>query len=176
MRRITRLDYDQMLQEMKAAHLEQVRLHGRMTNMKKTLAHSPVAFRSLMTWYDLRDNVVPFLGDRLTNLFAHSISNQTDCLICSTFFRRILKDAGENPDHLELNETEQLVVEFGRQLVTDANSVSDELFAKLRGRFSESEVVDLTAFGALMIATNIFNNALKIELDDYLVPYKKGTK
>ena len=41
-----------------------------------------------MTWYPLRDTVQPFLGERLTTLFAHAISSETDCLICSTFFRR----------------------------------------------------------------------------------------
>ena len=51
-----------------------------------------------MTWYDLRDEVEPFLGERATMLFAHAISAETDCLICSTFFRRLLIDAGEDPD------------------------------------------------------------------------------
>ena len=32
--------------------------------MKRTLARSPVALRSLMTWYDLRDEVAAFLGER----------------------------------------------------------------------------------------------------------------
>ena len=75
-----------------------VAAHGRATNMKRTLARSPVALRSLMTWYDLRDEVVAFLGERATLLFAHAISTGTDCLICSTFFRRLLIDAGDNPD------------------------------------------------------------------------------
>ena len=51
-----------------------VTTHGRTTNMKRTLARSPVALDALMTWYDLRDAVVPFLGERLTTLFAHAIS------------------------------------------------------------------------------------------------------
>jgi len=48
--------------------------HGRVTNMKRTLAREPVALRALMTWYDVRDQVLPFLGSRLTMLFAHAIS------------------------------------------------------------------------------------------------------
>jgi hypothetical protein len=34
------------------------------------------------------------------------------------------------------------------------------------------QVVALTAFGGLMVATNLFNNALQIDLDEYLVPYR----
>jgi len=30
---------------------------GRASNMKRTLARSPVALRALMQWYDLRDEV-----------------------------------------------------------------------------------------------------------------------
>ncbi len=147
--------------------------HGRVTNMKRTLAHSPVALRVLLEWYELRDEVFPFLGDRLTNLFAHAISAQTDCLICSTFFRRILIDAGENPEALALDAREQAVVEFGRQLARDPNGVSDELFAQLAGYFEPDQIVSLIAFGGLMIATNVFNNAVQVDLDEYLWAYRK---
>jgi len=159
-----------------AARLEldkQLAAHGRVTNMKRTLAYSPVALRALMTWYELREEVIPFLGERRTNLFAHAVSSQTDCLICSTFFRRILSDAGENPDLLDLDEVEQALVGYGRQLARDANRVDDELFAQLSAQFSAAQLVTLTVFGGLMIATNVFNNALQVDLDDYLQPYRK---
>src|SRR5207244_12413967 len=64
--------------------------YGRVTNMKRTLAHSPAALRALMHWYDLHDEVVAFLGPRAATVFVHAISSATDCLICSTFFRRWL--------------------------------------------------------------------------------------
>ena len=165
---------DEELPEKSRAVLERhVAEHGSVTNLKRTLAHSPVALRVLLEWYALRDEVVPFLGERLTNLFAHAISSQTDCLICSTFFRRILIDAGENPDVLALDQREAAVVEFGRQLARDPNHVSDELFERLAGYFKPDEIVSLTAFGGLMIATNVFNNAVQVDLDEYLWAYRK---
>src|SRR6516162_3915651 len=95
------------------AALDEIRAaHGRVTNMKRTLARAPVALRALMTWYDLRDQVVPLLGERLTVLFAHAISSGTDCLVCSTFFRRLLIDSGEDPDALHLEKWEQTVVDY----------------------------------------------------------------
>lgn len=150
--------------------------HGRTTNMKRTLAHSPVALQALMTWYDLHGEVSAFLGIRPTTLFVHAISAQTDCLICSTFFRRWLIEAGENPDALKLNEQEQTLVDFGRQLVRNANAVSDELFARLRTFLAPEQLVSLTAFGGMMIATNTFNNALQVDLDEYLLPFRKGPR
>ena len=80
-----------------AAHVATGR---RMTNMKWTLAHSPVALDALLQWYPLHDEVVPVLGERRTWLFCHAISTASDCLICSTFFRRLLIDAGEDPASL----------------------------------------------------------------------------
>ncbi len=105
--------------------------HGRVTNMKLTLAHSPLALSALMQWYPIHDSVAAFLGRRATTLFVHAISTETDCLICSTFFRRILVEAGENPDALALSETERALVDYGRRLAVDANQVSDELYARL---------------------------------------------
>jgi alkylhydroperoxidase family enzyme len=151
----------------------QIAAHGRVTNMKCTLARSPVALSALMQWYPLYDAVLPFLGQRATALFVHAISAQTDCLICSTFFRRWLFEQGENPDDLSLDEREQTLVDYGRQLAVDANGVSDALYARLASWLRPEEIVTTTAFGALMIATNVFNNAIRVELDDYLQPFRK---
>jgi alkylhydroperoxidase family enzyme len=152
------------------------REHGRVTNMKRTLAHAPVGLRAMMQWYDVHREVVAFLGPRATAIFTHAISSQTDCLICSTFFRRWLKDGGDDPDHLQLDERTQAIVDYGRQLARDANAVSDELFAALQRWFTQEQLVNLTVLGGLMIATNVFNNAVRVDLDDYLQPYRKDSR
>jgi alkylhydroperoxidase family enzyme len=172
MARIPPLEYDNAPAEARAAHDHHRDHVGRITNMKRTLLHSLPAFEALMQWYPLRDTVSPFLGERLTLLFAHAVSAETDCLICSTFFRRLLIQAGENPDQLALDELEAAVVAFGRQLATDAHAVSDELYAELARRFTAEQIVALTAFGAIMLATNVVNNALRVDLDEYLEPFR----
>jgi alkylhydroperoxidase family enzyme len=150
----------------------QLAAHGRVTNMKRTLAHSATALHALMTWYPLRDRVAAFLGERATTLFAHAISSGTDCLICSSFFRRVLVESGEDPDALRLDERERAVVDYGAQLARDANAVDDDLYGRLAAFLAPAQLVDLTAFGALMLATNVFNNALRVDLDEYLEPYR----
>ncbi len=173
MPRIRPIDPDAASAEQRAAHEEHEQHHGRMTNMKRTLLHSLPAFHALMEWYTLRDSVRPFLGDRGATIFSHAISAETDCLICSTFFRRILIDAGEDPDELALDEREQLLVDFGRRLARDAKGVDDALFTRLTNQFSSAEIVALTAFGSIMLATNIFNDALRVDLDGSLEPYRR---
>ena len=174
MPRIRPVEYAEATPALRAAHDEVVRQEGRITNMKRTLLHSLPAFHALMEWYALRDSVRPFLGDRLVDLFAHAISTENDCLICSTFFRRILLESGQNPDRLVLNEREEVVVEFGRRLAKPFARVPDDLFARLAATFTDEQIVALTAFGALMIATNVFNNALDVDLDGYLEPYRRS--
>jgi alkylhydroperoxidase family enzyme len=136
----------------------QIREHDRMTNMKRTLAHNGAALHALMEWYPLRDEVRTFLGERLTDLFAHAVSAENDCLICSTFFRRILIERGEDPENLRLDERDVVVLEYARRLATGGHDVSD---------------VTLTAFGSIMLATNVLNNALQVDLDDYLEPFRR---
>jgi alkylhydroperoxidase family enzyme len=126
-----------------------------------------------MTWYPLRDEVYGFLGQRATTLFAHAVSTEAECLICSTFFRRVLIDAGEDPDRLRLDDRESAVVEFGRALTRDYRRVPAAVHERVAAFLDAPQIVALTAFGAMMIATNIFNNALELELDEYLVAYRR---
>ncbi len=174
MPRIRPVQYEEAAPAARAAHDEVVREHGRITNMKRTLLHSLPAFQALMEWYPLRDTVQPFLGERLTDLFSHAISAENDCLVCSTFFRRILIEAGGDPDRFELDGREAAVVDFGRHLAGPFARVPDEVYERLSAAFTEEQIVALTAFGALMVATNVFNNALEVDLDGYLEPYKKS--
>ena len=156
-------------QELAAAH---VATGSRMTNMKWTLAHSPVALDALLQWYPLFEAVEPVLGQRRTWLFCHAISTASDCLICSTFFRRLLIDAGEDPDAPVLDDYDELIVDFGRRLATDPHAIEGGLRARLDAHFDEAQIVLLTAFGAIMVATNVVNDALGVPLDGYLERYR----
>ena len=146
---------------------------ARMTNMKWTAARSPETLAMLLTWYPLFDRIAAFLGERRAQLLAHSISDRNDCLVCSTYFRRILIDAGEDPGALQLDADDELIVELGRTLADDPH-IGDDLYGRLAERYSEQQLVELVGFGAIMVATNVFNDALGVPLDDYLQPYRKA--
>src|SRR6266487_4838470 len=92
----TRLAFEKHIAEYKS----------RITNMKATLAHSLLSFEVYMDWYPLYEEVKKILGERLACLYAYSISHATDCPLCSTYFRKIIIDAGEKPEDLVLNEDE----------------------------------------------------------------------
>ena len=83
-------DYDSASEEVKREYDDQIAKHGRITNMKRTLLHNVPAFKAYMEWYTLYDLLVPVVGERAMSLYSYAISSGNDCLVCSTFFRKIL--------------------------------------------------------------------------------------
>lgn len=173
MAHISQVNYNEASPEVKEEFEYQISHNGRITNMKKTLLHSLPAYRALMEWYTLRDEVEPFLGNRGVNFFCYAISTENDCLICSTFFAQILDELNIEFDSFSFTEKEAAVIDYGRALVSTPHDISEYIFLRLKQFFNEEQIVALTAFGSIMIATNLINTALKVELDEELVPYSK---
>lgn len=164
-------DYDDLDAVARGRWDGQIAQHGRITHMKRTLLHSVPAFDALMTWYPLFDAVKAVVGERAALFFAHAISSANHCLICDTFFVKILRERGLDPANLVYDATEDLLVRFGRSLVVDGGRVPDALLDEVKTRFGEADVVLLTGFASLMIATNLINTALRVPLDEYLYAY-----
>ena len=174
MSRIAPLEREQTTGEMRALFDRELARFGRLTNMKRTLLRSPAAYHALMEWYPLFDTIKAFTGERLALVFAHAISSESDCLICTTFMRRLLINQSENPNELNLDDKGKVLVEFGRAVVRSGNRVPDELYRQLASHFNAEQIVALTAFASLMVATNMINNILEVDLDEYLYEYREG--
>jgi hypothetical protein len=170
--RIPLIERETASPELQAEYDKIVREHSVVTNMKATLLHSPVALHAVLEWYTLFERVKPVIGERLAILFCHAISRENACELCLTFMRRDIIQGGEDPANLVLDERDQVVVEFGRQITADANRVSDELYGRLAQYFAHAEIVDLTVFGGLMIVNNLVNSALQVDLDESLNAYR----
>ena len=107
-------------------------------------------------------------------LFAHAISAGTDCLVCSTFFRRLLIDAGRGPGRPAARrpgaDRRRLRPATGPRPATASPTSCSRGWPRAS---RPEQIVALTAFGGLMVATNLFNNALRVDLDEYLWTYRK---
>jgi len=162
----------QFTDEMKSAHEKHVQQYNsRITNMKATMSRSLEVFESYMQWYPLYEQVKKITGERAAYLFAFSISSGSNCPLCTTYFRKIIIERGENPDDLNLNEQEQLLLDFGSEVANNKGYVNSEMYARMKANYSETELVILAGFAGIMIATNIFNNIFEVEIDEYLTPY-----
>jgi len=60
------------------------------------------------------------------------------------------------------DETERLVLEYADAMTITDRDVSDELFARLRARFDEDAIVELTEIVAWENASSTFNRALRV--------------
>lgn len=170
---ISKVKYEEASDEVKALIDEQIRDHGKITNMKLTLLHSVPAYHALMEWFPLEETIEAFLGERAVNFFCYAISEENDCLLCSAYFNKILKELNIDFKTFAFTEEENLLIQYGKAIVTDANNIPPELFDELKKHWNEEQIVAITAFATIMIATNIINKSLNVELDDNLVPYTK---
>lgn len=145
----------------------------RITNMKETLLHSVTSFQSLEDGvYNLQEELEKYLDKRTVVIFGYAISSNDDCIICSNYFKKILIDNGIDYNTFEFSDDELLLIQFAKEFVENKAHVSDGVLDKLGKRFDEKQLVEITSFAALLVANNYFNNALRVELDDYLLEYQ----
>ena len=144
---------------------------ARITNMKATLAHSLTAFEVYMQWYPLYEEVKKITGERLASLYAYAISYAADCPLCTTYFRKVIIDRGEDPGQFQVDEGGQYLLSFGSAIAANKGQVSEELFQAVKKQYTDAALVVLIAFAGQMIATNIFNNVVQTDIDDYLADY-----
>ncbi|MGO4355231.1 hypothetical protein AB4Z25_25260 [Rhizobium sp. RAF36] len=174
MSHIPQIDYDTASDDIRQAHDEEVRVRGRMTNMKRTLLHSPAAHRIYAEWFTLRAELNPAVGDREIWIFSHAISKSCNSKIAITFFRRALMNAGFDPDALVLSDRERLLADFGTAIVADSNAIPAAIWERLKQLYPAKVLVDLVAFAGIMLATAVFNNVVEIDFDPELEAFAEG--
>ncbi|CDX56544.1 conserved hypothetical protein [Mesorhizobium plurifarium] len=173
MAQLSPIDYATASDDIRAEHDRELALRGRMTNMKRILLHSPAAHRIYAEWFTLRDLLKPTLDDRAIWLFSMAIAETMRAEIPVTFFRRALIDGGFEPEGIAPSADEALLIKFGKAVAADANTVPDETWAALKPRYDETLLVNLTAFAGIMVATCVFTNAVKVDLDPELETYRR---
>ena len=81
------------------------------------------------------------------------IAQLNDCTVCLAFRADKVKAQGigedlyeavGQPDRGELSEQERLAVEYAERFAIDHTSIDDDFIERLRGAFSDPEILDLT--------------------------------
>lgn len=77
----------------------------RLTNEKLTLLHNAEAFKAIEdSSYSLDRELQRLIGKRAGDFFEYAISEENDCLVCSTYFRKLLKDNGIDFDNFQFTK------------------------------------------------------------------------
>ena len=162
---ISKIDLSTAPQEVRAAVDNHLAQGYQLTNEKLTLLHNVTAFHTLEeSSYELDRELQRLIGKRAADFYEYAISLQNDCLVCSTYFRKLLKDNGIDFDNFQFTKKEELLISFGRALAKDPKNIPDEIYTELKEEFTEEEIVVITAMGVLMVANNYFNYILKVEV------------
>ena len=84
-----------------------------------------------------------------------------------------LRDAASWRDSALFSEDERLALDYAERMTITGQRVDDALFARLKARFSEAQIVELTAAVALENFRSKFNPPLGIEAQGFcLLPQR----
>ena len=144
------------------AHLQQ---GYRLTNEKLTLLHNATAFEALEAQsYAVDREFQRLVGKRAADFFEYAVSAENDCIVCTTYFGKLLRSMGiEDFEHFSFTPEEELMIEYGRAVARDPKRIPDELFERLRAVFDEETIVVMTTMAVFMVANNVFNDVLQVE-------------
>ena len=147
---------DELTPDAAAAAREFLATHpGPLSNLDRVLLGSASVFTSYTTWFALRDELIPFLGERPVNLFCFAISDSYPAPSPTTFFRRELELNGDDPLDPQVTEAERLLIDWGRALGAGAASTPAALRDAVEQTFQPKLRLLLTAFAGLMVAVCI---------------------
>lgn len=171
MPQIPHFDYDTASSAQRAEHDRELSLRGRMTNMKRTMLHSPTTHRIYAEWFTLADLLRPATGDRGIWLLSLAIAKASDAVIPIGFFRRALIQNGFDADALVPTPEEAALADFGTAFASPGHRVPPELWERLKARYDAVTLVDLAGFAGIMLATAAFTTAVEIETDSEILEY-----
>ena len=147
--------------------------YGPFLNQAKVFAHRPPALKHIMgLLLDLADeNLLP---KRHLEIALVAVSKLNECTYCVAHHTPRLVDQGLSaktvanildPNCEGLDNIDRLVRDFAVEVTLRSNTLSDDIFARLKQHFSEEQIVELTLRTALCGFFNRFNDTLQISME-----------
>jgi AhpD family alkylhydroperoxidase len=145
------------------------RRFGHVLGPLQMAAHNPPIFKGY-TMYELLLERADSMDPRLENLAAQRAATMTGCPFCIDYGEGHLPQLGVTAKQLRdvptwresdaFSEDERLVLEYAEQISDTPVAVGNELFDRLRERFDEAAIVELTAAIAFENYRGRFNQAV----------------
>ncbi len=146
-------------------------------NQIRVLAHNPPLLEALVQVYQVFSETQS-VDRKLMELGILIVSRVNACQYCIQHHAPNAHDAGLTRQQLQViqastwanhrslwDDDEWLIIQYAEQLARAAYRISDDLFARLKERFSDRQIVDLTMRLALCSAWNAFNDALQLDTE-----------
>jgi AhpD family alkylhydroperoxidase len=145
------------------------RRYGHVLGPIAVTAHNPTLLAGYST-FELALERANRVDRRLEELGAMRAATMTGCPFCIDFGSAFLGKLGFTPEQVRevaswresdaYSDDERLVLEYAEAMTATPVDVNDELFDRLRARFDEAAIVELTAAIALENYRGRFNHAM----------------
>jgi len=172
MSRISRVERGDVSPETAALYDRIFAVRGNVPNMFRVMAHRPEIFATMQAHFAAVLNTGT-VSTKLKELIIVRTSQVNETPYCLASHTRIARNLGWTDDQLshladwaqreDFTPAEKAALRLAETVTRNANAVSDEQFAELRGFYSEGEIVELLCAIGLFNYFNRFNNALKME-------------
>jgi len=172
MSRISRLERSEVTPEIATLYDRVFAQRGNVPNMFRVMAHRPEIFSTMMAHFAAVLNTGT-LSTKLKELIIVRTSQVNVTPYCLASHTILAKGLGWSEDQLahladwsereDFSPAEKAALRLAETVTRDANAVSDEQFAEVRGFYSEGEIVELLCAIGLFNYFNRFNNALHME-------------
>lgn len=130
--------------------------HGPLSNLDRTLLGSARVFQAYLAWYAVRDEAVPYLGERAIDLFSLAISRAFGASYPVAFFEHSLSARGDDPAAPVVTEAEGLLLEWGTAIGSNAGAIPADLTSRVEQTFQPKLRLALSAFAGQMVAVCVF--------------------
>ena len=119
------------------------------------------------------------LPQRLVEIAVITVSQPNSCPYCVAHHSAIAVDEGVDPETINhildpdppgLSDVEKLGRNYAVQVTDQSWGIQDQVFEDLRKHFSESQIVELTMRITLTGMFNRSNQALQIDIEDWVMP------
>ncbi|MFN8111392.1 MAG: carboxymuconolactone decarboxylase family protein [Thermoleophilia bacterium] len=148
---------------------------GKVTNIYKALAHSPAILATMgpfVAAVQQPDQLDGRLKERV--ILRVSILNRSG--YCTHAHQQISAKMGftereiadmHDPAGADLTPPERVALTYAEEMTLRPGEVSDAVFAEVRECFTEPQIVELTMLVALYNMVNRFNEALRLDPEEY---------
>ena len=151
------------------------RKRGKVTNIYKAMAHKPAILKTIgpfVAAVQQPDELDPKLKERI--ILRVSLLNRS--AYCSYAHEQISAKMGftedeiaemSSPQTAAIGEAEKAALAYSEALTVNPGDISDDTYSELAKYYSDSQIVEITAIAALYNMVNRFNQALKLDPEDY---------
>ena len=165
MARISEINPDTASEEVKKVIADHIADGHRISNVKRTMLHHIPSFKVLEEGsYELDNDLQRLIGKLDGDIFEYAISAENECLVCSAYFTRLLREEhGLDPATYQFTDRQQLLIDYAKTIAHTPKAVSDELFDRMKKEFTEEQIVAITTMGVMMVAMNFYNDIFRLE-------------